>query len=187
VDAAVIAAAVAVIGTLGAQYLAGRREERRERRRLDDARIDELRVVLDAAATDLHRALEGLLELVGELDGHTGLSLHPIYERFDEAVRGVDRATTRISIRLGEYHPLSDAFWKADTALTDARRALAAIRERPDWRMEPGESGLITESLGDAVLAQARFFEEASRLIGPERELGSTDARWWRRRQPATR
>jgi hypothetical protein len=52
----VVAAVLAVAGTLGAQYIAGRREERREALRSDEARVDELREVLDGAAQSLASA-----------------------------------------------------------------------------------------------------------------------------------
>jgi hypothetical protein len=167
VDAAIVAAAIAVAGTLGAQYLAGWREERRERRRSNDARIDDLRAVLDEAAQALMLACDAHRELERAITRDHGQGkIGRAFEDYEQALAHARRHGPRLAVRLGEYDPLHDVYDRAVSHVADSRSYFVALIGRTDD--EAAETIKTVQSdRGAALVGQERFHMRAAALVGP--------------------
>jgi hypothetical protein len=194
VAAALVAGGWTVLGALGTQWLAGRREaardkdqaEREERNQRWDTnreRLIELRGLLDQSGV----ALMAFEEAVNDLHTASLMREHVGIEVSAEKVKRVDSLESevaelegRLALRLGTTHPVTRSFTLARIALVDGhlklRAALAgaAPSEPADSDEGMGRSKLsvaLDESRRDARKYRLQFFEGARELIGVQKPL----------------
>jgi hypothetical protein len=164
---------------LGAQWFAERRErasaereEVREHRRREEARLEELRGVLDDAAlamTQLVDAYSRAEHLARHHHAEPPEQDEPVFWEYHNALRAAWRQQTRLEVRLGGDHPVPKSYLGALKVQSDERRALMGLRYLPRHAREleaETAQGLIADR-DAAFKLQDEFHREAARLIGP--------------------
>jgi len=156
--------------------ISARREDARSQREANDARLDELRDVLEAAGLALTDAIDALraakhTRFTGEIEGlvpadpdasrsRARLELQTSKQNL-ELLR---TAENRLSIRLGDGHQLTDTYTAAREALDIAYRTLASIAGRGK---SSGRVAQVNKAEYLAERAKKAYFEAASQVVGP--------------------
>ena len=186
---ALIGSVATVSGTLGGQALGartertraehedtrelarGQREDELEHRRVNVARIDELRGVLDDAAQALTRALHAF----NEADYRRPREADDV--RYDEYVASLHELwkwETRLAVRLGDESPTFKAYAEAALAIGRPQLFFSGLRspgaDASPFGMDSEAHKTIQESRREAFAAQKRFHMLAAATIGPEVE-----------------
>ena len=159
-------AAVAILAPL----VSARREDRRAERLVNEARLDELRVVLEDAAITMSLAIgayEAVYEAVQPLYGPprtpTEAELELLIGQASEQLKAVRLVEDRMALRLGHWHEVSDAYREARVALVDAEDTFqkALVGERPEYGSREHEPDTAMEHF-------MTFTTLTAALVGPQ-------------------
>lgn len=180
-DTTAIIGVAGIVGTASAPAIAGWLNIVRLRAESNEARVVEVRKVLDDAGRLITETISSLDHyraslMRNEAGNETAAALASVTDHLGK----LWRVENRMALRLGTTAPAFAAFLKASEMLGQYRVRLtlaAADRDsgvRPEW---PGQ-----ELRDDAMRLQTDFFNEAARIIGPSEPRPSRLS--WRRREP---
>jgi hypothetical protein len=159
-------AAVAILAPL----VSARREDRRAERLVNEARLNELRAVLEDAAVTMSLAInacDAVYEAVqppyGPPRTATEAELRVLIGQASEQLKAVRLVEDRVALRLGHWHEISDAYREARVALVDAedRFQQALVGERPKYESREYEPDSAREHFMTFTMLTAS-------LVGPE-------------------
>lgn len=122
IDAAIIASAATLIGTLGTQLLNNRREDARRQAEVKTARIDEIRELFEEAAITIHDALD---RLDHSRTNPSWATVPPASRELSEAVSKLEVIDTRLDTRVPALDQLASRWHRAFASF---RRATEALR-----------------------------------------------------------
>jgi hypothetical protein len=165
VDTATVS--VIVSGVLGAggllsPLLLDFRAANRRRIEARDARLDELRSVVDDAATALVKVLDVMPQLEDINRGREAVA--EIIPRLRAGLYEVMRQEARLGARLGWAHEVAAEYKAAQGALGEIHTHWSRFAAGEDETSDD-----LTRPFDEAFAAQGRFFDATSRLIGPNR------------------
>jgi hypothetical protein len=162
----VSSAVVAVVVAL----LASRGETARLELQISAERLDELRGVLDEAASALSGALLAMNSIVSRLDfpdqrGGDPRTVDELYSEFEDQYWAAARQRERIALRLGPHAELVETYGTA----IDAFHALFAAWEdrRSDILWDGPPSASANRAAADAGSAYSALLELAAAMVGP--------------------
>lgn len=163
---AVVSVAVSGAVAMGVPFISAHFERARLREQAAEARVDELREVLDGAARLLRAATGNLTWLHGALLGATGGDPSPHLAQLVEDTEAGGDLVARLQVRLGSDAELTQLFAQAFAAVALAYAPLQELAGGNGSTDELAER--FEKRLSDATGKQRAFLDAAARLVGPE-------------------
>jgi hypothetical protein len=173
----VLSSAVVGLGGLAVAVVTARMSEKRHIRETRDARVDELRSVVDSAAVALMSVRNKEPSMRDGFD-----RVREALPDLREAVLEVRAQEARLATRLGLESPIVHTYQKAHEAVAGIHEYYAAVVEGETPAQE------LSEANAAVPTAVSAFFSVAATVVGPDRqELSSSPSRRRRGRdsQPA--
>jgi hypothetical protein len=165
-------AATAVVA-LGVPFITARFDLRKIRAQADEARLDELRGVIDDAGAELRAAIISFGEAITDLRGHAAAvkavgrdagNAMPTVEQYVEHVKALWSYESRLAIRVGNADPLHAAIARAVEHLNDVILHFSEIALGEPYDGE--RSRHIENARSEAVDAQGDFNDAAAQRVG---------------------